>query len=65
MTIRVPEPPSTGLLAIAAVFLNIGLAALVTGSPFFFELVMGVMTLAVGAVLSAIFQPWRWWEEKE
>lgn len=66
MTIRVPEPPSTGLLAIAAVFLlilNIGLAALLTGSPFFFELVTMSLTMAVGVFLSAIFQPWRWFEE--
>jgi hypothetical protein len=67
MTIRPAEPPSTWLLAIAAVFLlilNIGLAALLTGSPFFFELVMASLSLAVGGVFAAFFQPWLWFERK-
>jgi hypothetical protein len=55
------------LLAIAVflLILDIGGLALLTGSPAAVELVMGVTTLAVGSVLSAIIQPWQWFERRE
>jgi hypothetical protein len=68
MTIRPPDASTNGLLIIAGVFvliLNIGMVALLTGSPFVFELVMASLSLAVGGFFAAVFQPWQWFEKKE
>jgi hypothetical protein len=68
MTIRPPDVSTNGLLVFAGVFvliLNIGLVALLTGSPFAFDLVMASLSLAVGGFFAAIFQPWQWFENKE
>ena len=66
MTVRPPEPMTTWWLLAAAVFLlilNIGMLAILTGSGAVVELAMGSMTLAVGGVLSAILQPWQWFDK--
>jgi hypothetical protein len=68
MTQRPSEPPSTWMLATIAVFLfilNVGMACLLAPPPVVFDLAMGGMVLAVGAVLSWHIEPWRWFERKE
>ena len=61
------EPASTWTLAVVLaylVMLNAGMLALLAEPPVVFDLVMGVMVLAAGAVLSWHTEPWRWFERK-
>ncbi len=65
MVQRMREPPLTWLVACVAGFLlllNVGMLLMLVGNVFVFEMILGVMTLGLGATWALRVQPWRFFE---